>query len=81
MGIVLDKWKGCGISTIWGLRENHPFQNACLNHDAYYDDPKGLTPKQIDLVFLRQMQSVADTPWLRFQARLFYRLARLWRLR
>lgn len=77
----MDKWRGCGISSIWGLPEEHPFVDACNRHDDFYDDDKGLSPKTIDLIFLRDMQKIANTPWLRFQARLFYGLARLWRLK
>lgn len=76
-----EKWIGCGVSYFFGLREDHPFNDACVKHDRFYDDDKGLSPKTIDLIFLRDMQQIANTPWLRFQARLFYSLARLWRLR
>lgn len=75
-----DKWVGCGISTIWGLREDHPFKDACKLHDDLYSDNKGLSKKAVDLLFLREMQKVATTPWLKFQARLFYGLARAWRM-
>ena len=77
----MDKWKGCGISTIWGLKEDHPFNEACLKHDAFYDDDQGLPPERIDRIFLHEMLDVATTPWLKLQARLFYGFARLWRLK
>lgn len=80
-----DDWKGGGISWLWGLREDHPFQVAFLWHDKAADKIGGITRRD-DEVFYWMMKSIANQfkgakrLWLLSQARLFYSLAVGWRL-
>lgn len=79
-----DKWTGCGISKIWGLRDDHPFKSACAWHDKEADKPGGITAND-DKLFKDMMLATASRfrgttrAWLKAQARLFYLLAVTWR--
>jgi hypothetical protein len=79
-----------GISWLWGLPLDHPFQPCFAKHDAYYSQLIAGTLKktslEIDSELLYDMLVIAHDPkwsWERrveliAEAHLFYRCARTW---
>ena len=81
MGLDDDEC-GCGISTVWMLRSDHPFITACKWHDIEYDKQaagiQDLTRKEVDSWFYDKMLYIAKRRfWLNVQAFMLYRIVRL----
>lgn len=81
-----DPKSRCGYfwaSTDWmfGLfGKQDPLKRACNLHDELFDDPQGLSRKQIDQAFHDAMRAIwerHDRPWLMWvQMKIYYAVAR-----
>lgn len=89
MNMKRSKRPGLGIDWLWQLRDGsdpdypaHPFQVAAVFHDQQYDrriagELLDETSEATDRQFYAMMRKLAgDSRWLKFQAWLFYSLAR-----
>ncbi len=67
----------CGISYLWALPADHPFNPCCQAHDTEYDMPNPRPRLAVDLAFYSCCVDVAKSiTFYRAQALIFYRIVR-----
>jgi hypothetical protein len=75
---------GIGIAWLWKLSDDHPFQEAALKHDAFYDQMlAGNSPFQSskipDLIFFQDcIRAARGSKYYIAQAYLFYGFVKIW---